>query len=278
MLAIALALGSSVAWGTADFFGGAVSRRLPVLSVTLLSQAAGLAGLLLIFAAHGGSFDHGSLWIGLVSGVGGGIGLLCFYRALALGTMSVVSPLAACGAIVPLVLSLIAGERPSAATLIGVAMALTGAVLAATEERQAEAPARRRAVVLALLAAIALGAFIYFLGRAARDGDTLSALLSARIGSLAILTSAAVATRPRIEGPPSRWLPVAGIGLLDVTANGLFALASTRGLLAVTSVLGSLYPVTTVLLAHLVLGERVTSLQKAGIATALVGVAVISAG
>src|SRR3954468_24311707 len=184
MFAIALALGSSVAWGTADFFGGAVSRRLPVLSVTLVSQAARLAGLMVVFAARGGAFDDGSLGLGLVSGLCGGIGLLCFYRALALGTMSVVSPLAACGAIVPLVLALAGGERPSAATLAGVVLALAGAVLAAMEERRAEAPARRRAVAIAIVAAVALGAFIYFLGRSARHGDTLSALLSARLGSL----------------------------------------------------------------------------------------------
>jgi drug/metabolite transporter (DMT)-like permease len=278
LLAIALALGSSIAWGTADFFGGAVSRRLPVLSVTLISQAAGLAGLLVVFAARGGAFDDRSLGIGLVSGLCGGIGLLCFYRALALGTMSVVSPLAACGAIVPLVLALATGERPSAATLVGVVLALAGAVLAAMEERRAKAPARRRAVAIAIVAAVALGAFIYFLGRSARHGDTLSALLSARLGSLSLLAAAALVIRPPVEGPPSRWLPVAGIGLLDVAANGLFALASTRGLLAVASVLGSLYPVTTVLLAHIVLGERVSTVQRAGVGLALVGVAVIGAG
>src|SRR3954470_21576162 len=148
MLAIALALGSSITWGTADFFGGAVSRRLPVLSVTLISQAAGLAGLLIVFAARGGACDGASLGLGLAGGLCGGLGLLCFYRALALGTMSVVSPLAACGAIVPLVLARAAAEGPSAATLAGVVLALAGAVLAAVEERRAEAPARRRAVAI----------------------------------------------------------------------------------------------------------------------------------
>src|SRR4051812_7120934 len=198
MLAIALALGSSIAWGTADFFGGAVTRRLPVLSVTLVSQAAGLVALLVVFAARGGDFDGGSLGFGLLSGVGGAVGLACFYQALALGTMSIVSPVAACGAIVPLVLALGGGERPSAAALGGVVLALVGAVMAAAEERRTEAVERRRAVVLAVFAAATLGGFIYFLGRAAQEGDTVSALLSARIGSFALLAAAATVHRPPI--------------------------------------------------------------------------------
>jgi uncharacterized membrane protein len=278
MLAISLALGSSVMWGAADFFGGAVTRRLPVLSVTLVSQAAGFAGLLIVFAASGAGFDRGSLGYGLLSGACGAVGLACFYQALALGTMSIVSPLAACGAIVPLVLALAGGERPSAAALGGVLLALTGAIMAAAEEHRTEGVARRRAVVLAVFAAVTLGGFIYFLGRAAQHGDTLSALLAARAGSLTLLGAAAIVRRPPIGGPPSRWLPVAVIGLLDVSANGLFALATTKGLLAVVSVLGSLYPVTTVLLAHLVLGERLSTLQRAGVTAALVGVAIVSAG
>ena len=277
MLAIALALGSSVAWGTADFWGGAITRRLPVLSVTLVSQAAGFGALLIVFAARGGGFDDGSLGEGLLSGACGAVGLACFYQALALGTMSIVSPLAACGAIVPLVLSLAAGERPSAGALVGVLLAFGGAVMAAAEERGADVPARRRAVLLAVLAAATLGGFIYFLGRAAQHGDTLSALLSARIGSLSLLAAAALVLRPPVEGPPSRWLPVAGVGLLDVSANGLFALATTKGLLAVVSVLGSLYPVTTVLLAHVLLGERLSTVQRAGVTAALAGVAIVSA-
>jgi drug/metabolite transporter (DMT)-like permease len=278
MLAIALALGSSIMWGTADFCGGAVTRRLPVLSVTLVSQAAGLVALLIVFAARGAHFDSGSLGEGLLSGVGGAIGLACFYQALALGTMSIVSPLAACGAVVSLALSLAGGERPSAAALGGVVLALAGAVMAAAEEgRAGEGAARRRAVILAVLAAVTLGGFIYFLGLAARHGDSLSALLSARIGSLSLLAAAAALRRPPLHGPPRQWWAVAGIGLLDVGANTLFALATTRGLLAVVSVLGSLYPVTTVLLAHVVLGERLSTVQRLGVTAALIGVAIVSA-
>src|SRR5258707_259930 len=94
--AVLLALASSVAWGVADFSGGLVSRRLPTLAVTVMSQSAGFVALLAVLAARGGGLDHRSLWLGLLAGIGGGAGLLAFYKALSLGTMSIVSPLAAC--------------------------------------------------------------------------------------------------------------------------------------------------------------------------------------
>jgi drug/metabolite transporter (DMT)-like permease len=278
VVAVVLALASSVAWGGADFAGGLVSRRLSVLSVTVVSQAVGFVALLAVFAARGGGLDHRSLALGLLAGVGGGAGLAAFYKALSLGTMSIVSPIAACGAIVPFVLSIATGERPSPIALAGAALALSGAVLASLEETRATAPARARAVVLAVVAAVALGFFTYFLGLGSREGDALSTLVGARIGSLALLVSLTVwRGAPLLVG--RRWLlPVAAIGLLDVAANTLFALASGRGLLSLVSVLGSLYPVTTVLLAYAVLHERLTRKQIAGISIALAGVAALSAG
>src|SRR5580765_8081516 len=156
VVAVLLALASSVAWGAADFAGGLASRRLPVLSVTVVSQAVGFVALLAVFAARGGGLDHRSLALGLLAGLGGGAGLAAFYKALSLGTMSIVSPLAACGALVPFVLSIATGERPSTIALAGAAAALAGAVLASVEERRAPAPDRVRAVALALVAAAAL--------------------------------------------------------------------------------------------------------------------------
>ena len=128
---------------------------------------------------------HGrSLGIGALAGLGGGIGLAAFYRALSLGTMSVVSPLVACGAVVPFALAVATGERPAVIALLGAVAALGGAVLASVEERRAASPERARAIVLAVAAAAALGLFVYFLGVGSRDGDVLSTLVGARIGSL----------------------------------------------------------------------------------------------
>jgi drug/metabolite transporter (DMT)-like permease len=240
------------------------------------SQAAGFVALGAVVLARG---DVGtrSFLIGLVAGAGGGAGLALFYRALALGTMSVVSPVVACGAVVPFTISIATGERPSVLALVGAVAAIGGAVLASVEERRASSAARSRAILLAVGAAIALGLFVYFLGLGSREGDALSTLLGARVGSLSLLVIAASATRAPLRLPHSAALPVAAVGLADVSANALFAVASSHGLLALVSVLGSLYPVTTVLLAHLLLHERLTRAQQAGIAVALGGVALIAA-
>jgi drug/metabolite transporter (DMT)-like permease len=263
-------------WGVADFSGGSLTRRLPVFAVTVVSQAAGFVGLLVAVAVRG---DVGtrSFALGLLAGLGGGAGLAAFYRALSLGTMSIVSPIAACGAVVPFVVSVATGERPSAIAVAGAMLALGGAVLASLEERRSSSPERSRAVLLALCSALALGLFVYFLGLGSREGDALSTLLGARVGSLGLLLVAATARRAPLRIPRSALVAVAAVGVADVTANALFALASGHGLLSLVSVLGSLYPIVTVILAHVLLGERLTRLQQAGVVAALAGVAAISA-
>lgn len=247
-----------------------------MFGVTVVSQAAGFIMLCVVVAARG---DVGarSFALGLISGVGGGIGLAAFYKALSLGTMSVVSPIAACSALVPFVISLATGERPPRFAVVGALVALAGAILASLEERRSESPARSRAIVLAVVAAGALGLFVYFLGLGSREGDALSTLLGARVGSLTVLCLLALSRRAPLTVPRASLLAVAAVGLADVTANTLFAFASTRGLLALVSVLGSLYPVVTLLLAHVLLGERLTRSQRAGVAAALAGVCAIAA-
>ena len=276
LLALALALGSSVVWGSADFAGGSLTKRLPTFAVTIWSQSAGLFALLVAVAAR----EHVGIrafLLGLAAGVGGGAGLAAFYKALALGTMSVVSPLVACSALVPFTVSLATGERPSTIAVVGALVALTGAVLASVEERRSASAARSRAILLAVLAAGALGIFVYFLGLGSREGDAVSALFGARVGSLTLLVAISVAARATVRLPRRTIVPVAAVGLADVAANALFAYASGHGLLSLVSVLGSLYPVVTVLLAHLLLGERLTRAQQAGVAVALAGVAAIAA-
>ena len=275
VLALSLALASSLVWGAADFSGGSLTRRLPAFAVTIVSQAAGFVVLLVAVGVRG-SLDGRSFALGAIAGLGGGAGLAAFYQALSLGTMSVVSPLVACGAIVPFTIAIATGERPSSLAVAGAAVALAGAVLASVEERRAESPERGQAVLLALVAALALGLFVYFLGLGSREGDALSALVGARVGSLGLLLAAAVATRAPLGVPRTALWAVAAVGLADVSANALFALASGRGLLSLVSVLSSLYPVATVVLAHVLLGERLTRAQQLGIALAMVGVSAIA--
>jgi uncharacterized membrane protein len=247
-----------------------------VLAVTVVSQSAGFVLLIVVVGARG-AVDSRSLALGLAGGVGGGIGLAAFYKALSLGTMSVVSPIAACSALVPFVLSLATGERPATIAVCGAILALAGAVLASVEERRAESPERARAVVLAVVTAGALGVFVYFLGLGSREGDAMSTLVGARIGSLGVLLVLAATQRARLRLPRASVPAVAAVGLADVTANALFAYASGHGLLALVSVLGSLYPVVTLVLAHVFLHERLTRAQRWGVGVALAGVVAIAA-
>jgi drug/metabolite transporter (DMT)-like permease len=274
MLAVALALASSVVWGTADFLGGIYTRRLTLAPVLVVSQ---LAGLVLLGVATGltGQLETSAFAVGLVAGVFGAVGIAAFYRALATGTISIVSPVSACGAIVPVGLALAQGERPGALALAGCAIALAGAVLASVHELTG-APAARSSVILAGTAALGIGGFLYFIAHAVRGGHTLPALFGSRSASLALLLLGVLATRSSVRMPPRRIPAVAGIGLLDVAANALFAAAATRGYLSIVSVLGSEYPVVTVILAQRVLGERVSRPQAAGIALALIGVGIVS--
>lgn len=275
-LALLLALGSSVVWGCADFGGGWVTRRLPVFAVAFVSQLAGFVPLLVAISFHT-DVTVRSLWIGMLGGIGGAVGLSAFYKAMAVGTMSVVSPITACSALVPFVLSLATGERPAAIAAMGAILALAGAILASAEERKSSSPERARAVLLAVVSALAIGLFVYFVGLGSREGDALSTLVGARIGSLAALLVLVMGSRTPVRIPRASFPAVAVVGIGDVTANALFAFASGHGLLSLVSVLGSLYPVVTLLLAYVVLHERLTRSQQAGVAIALVGVIAIAA-
>jgi drug/metabolite transporter (DMT)-like permease len=179
---------------------------------------------------------------------------------------------------VPFTIALAAGERPSVLAAGGAVVALGGAVIASLEERRAASADRARAVGLAAVAALALGLFVYFLGLGSREGDALSTLAGARVGSLALLIVLGVAVGAPLRLQRVSLPAVAAVGLADVAANALFAVASSRGLLSLVSVLGSLYPVITVVLAYLLLGERLTRAQRLGVGIALAGVAAIGAG
>jgi drug/metabolite transporter (DMT)-like permease len=272
---VLLALGSSLVWGSADFLGGFYTRRAPLTAVTVVSQASGLCALLVWLGVRGLSVHGGSFAFGLLAGIGGAIGLSAFYKALAVGTMSIVSPVTACGAIVPFALGLARGERPSGWAIGGAAVALAGAVLASAAEGRGSSD-RRLGALLAVVAALAIGLFVYFLGVGGKHGDPFSALLGARISSLSLLSAGALALRAPVR-PGRALLPaIALIGVLDTAANALYVFASRGGFLSVVGVLGSLYPVVTLLAAHVVLHERITRAQKGGVVLALAGVCVVA--
>jgi drug/metabolite transporter (DMT)-like permease len=206
------------------------------------------------------------------------LGLLAFYRALEIGAMGIVGPLSATGVMVPLAYGLARGERPSTLQLTGVGLAIVG-VIAASVERHVDIHGSRigRGVGFALLAALGFGCSLIALSKAAAGGALWAPLSMRAVGVPLIVTAVLVLRSPR-EGLRASWGLLVGVGICDTAANMLFGLASTRGLLSVVSVLASLYPVVLVALARVLLHERIARHQLAGVAVALCGVALISAG
>jgi drug/metabolite transporter (DMT)-like permease len=283
MVAVALALGSSLLWGSADFAGGTLSRRVPVSRVVLLSQAAGALVLLVVCAVVGQPFPH-LFWLPMVAGLFGLVGLLFFYRGLAMGKMSLVAPVAGCGVVIPVIYALLIGEIPHPLTMAGLASAIIGVVLASiTPARAAERALHPRGAALAALgAAVGFGMFLLLLGRAAslEPGSVLWMSFCTRLASVPALALGVLVTRravPWRSTPPADLALIALVGLGDAAANTLFGIANTIGALAVVAVLGSLYPLVTAGLARLRLGERLTSRQKVGAALAMLGVVLVSA-
>jgi drug/metabolite transporter (DMT)-like permease len=279
-LALALALGSSLCWGVADFLGGITARRIAVLRVMLVSQAVGLVGVIVLLVLRGkGPPGFQALLPAVAAGVTGIAALTAFYRALAIGTMSIVAPIAATGVAVPVVVGVAGGDRPSALQLAGIATAVVGVVLATREQDGAlrERSLARASIGLAVVAALGFGCFFVGLRSSARH-DVLWALFASRGAGVAALAGATLALRPPGPIGSSRWLALTVMGVLDLSANGLYAIATRHGPLSEVSVASSLYPLATVLLARVVLGERVRRIQELGIAAALAGVLLIAAG
>jgi drug/metabolite transporter (DMT)-like permease len=281
MLAPALALGASVAWGGSDFAAGLASRKLPLLAVLLGSQAAGLMLLLGLLAVSGDAPPPTS---GALAAVAAGvvelIGFAALYKALAIGPMSVVAPISSAAAIVPVTASVAAGERPATAVALGMGLALVGAALACAE-RGDDDPRRVGRLVpgaaLALVSALCFGAFFVAMNAATDEAGPVWAVALNRSTSVAVLLVAVAIVRPRVGVRRADLAAVASVGVLDGAANALFAFALTQGLTSTVSVLGSLYPVTTVVLAVLLLDERIARRQAAGLTTVLAGIALVSA-
>ena len=277
MTAIGLALGASVLWGVGDFFGGVTSRRLATLTVLAISQAAGLAGILVVASFAGGAFLGGTaIAAAVAAGMAGALGLACLYRGMAIGAMGIVAPISAVAAVIPFTVGIASGERPSAVQVTGILLALAG-VGVASREPSHKGGGRASGIGLALVAALAFGLYFVFADRAA-DASIPFAVATARGVSLLLSLVAALVVGASLRPGRTSLPALAVVGLCDVGANMLFSLATTRGFLSVISVLSALYPSATVVLAALVLRERVSAMQRLGVAGALVGAAMITAG
>jgi drug/metabolite transporter (DMT)-like permease len=330
MLSIALALGASICWGSGDFLGGFSTRRASLWAVIIGSQAVGLAGAALVTlgTGHGWPGLH-AVWPVMLGGLASVVAISCFYKALAIGTMSIVAPISATNAMIPFVVGIAAGERPTAIQLAGVVLAAVGVILVAIEPARgaetvgvaalpgepavepatagtlfrrrgavpvpapatglpvaaarsgghAQRPSRsaqRRAIVLSLTAAVCMGLVLVGYDATARY-DPLWAMLAGRLSSAFIFATVFLVLRPHVKVERSALPFIVTVGVLDTGANGLFAVATTQGYLSLVAVLGSLYPVVTVLLAFGVLRERIAPHQLAGAAATLAGIALIAA-
>lgn len=276
MLAAVCALGASLAWGVGDFLGGLKSRTVPLLVVMLGAQVSGVLGIAIVVALAGnGPPGRAVLWASLAAFFGT-LGLASFYRGMAVGSISIVAPIAAIAAIVPVTFGIATGDDVSTWQILGFALALGGVALASFEQDATGSARLAAGVPWAIAAVVGFGGY-YVPMHEASEQDFLWAAFVFR-GTAGLLTLAAwLAFRPPLGAARGSLRTIALIGLADTAGNTLFAAAASAGEVSVVSVLATLYPVTTVALAAVVLSERVNRLQGLGVVAALAGVALISA-
>ncbi len=274
MTPLLLALGASLAWGVADFVGPLISRTLGTLRVLLWAQVGGALGIALVVAVRGEGPAGWGVVFAIAAAIGGTAGLYAYYRGMQLGAMSVVAPIAGASAIIPVVFGIATGDDPSAPQIAGIACAIVGVALASIEHREGS---RRVAagVGLALLAALGFGFYFPWM-HAAGKVDFWWASLIFRTTALLLIASAVAVRRPQLRLTRRQLAIVFAVGIGDTVGNALFAASSGQGLVSLTAVLASLYPIVTVILAGVVLHERVAPLQKAGIVLTLTGVVLIA--
>ncbi|MGA0901543.1 MAG: EamA family transporter [Candidatus Nanopelagicaceae bacterium] len=279
-----LALFSSLLWGTADYLAGNLSKKYRSIAVTGVSQFFGLIfGFLAIvttlifgreFISPNLSFS-GYFLPGVIAGISGFIGLLAFYSGLATGRMGVVSPIASLAAVIPLTVAFIEGERPTTLQSLGLLVALTGAFLASGPEIKGGLPIRP--LIFAVIAALGFGGALTFIAIGARV-DSLHTMTTMRLASVTICVFIALRAKS-IGGFTKSDIPtLLFVGIADFLANFLLGIATTKGLVSVAMVLGSLFPIVTSILAFKFLSERLHRIQYLGITFAVAGVAFISVG
>ena len=279
-MASLLALFSSLLWGTSDFYGGKLSKKHPALAVTGASQAIGLViGVIIVLVSTSWikpdlSWD-GYFLSGVMAGSLGFIGLVAFYSGLATGRMGVVAPISAMSVLIPITIAFINGEQPTSLQILGMSIALLGAVCASGPEIKGGLAVRP--IILAVIAACGFGGAVTFIAK----GSTTSAIMTMTTMRLTtFIVALFLFIRFRSVGGLSKIdLPILIlIGGADFAGNLLLGVATTKGLVSVALVLGALYPIITALLAYKFLNEILHKIQYLGIAFAITGVAFISLG
>ncbi|MBJ7332030.1 MAG: EamA family transporter [Solirubrobacteraceae bacterium] len=288
MIAILLALSAAVSWGTGDFLGGMAARRYALLWVLLASAFGGLllSGVATVVSGDSAPTQE-HLLLAAAAGLAGLVALAAFYQALAIGTMSIVAPITATGSAIPVLWGVIGrGESLTLFAVIAIVVAVCGVILASREQDKAETTGvddatHRRSILLAIVAAIGFGTIFTLIAEAGEESIfwPAAALKATTLAAVVLIVLLAGSRRATWGARPRGlqwWFPIS-IGFFDVTANMTFAAAAQRGALAITSVVSSLYPVITVLLAFFFLHERLAVSQRVGVVMALVGVAMLAA-
>jgi uncharacterized membrane protein len=277
-VAVVRALGSAAVYGASDFLGGLASRRASVFGVVALSQLAGLLALLVLLPWLGGPATLADLTWGAAAGLVGSTGLVVFFRALSRGVMSVIAPVTAVtAAAVPVLAGLLGGNRIGPWAAAGILLALIAVVLVSAEGGLGQLRAVRAVNLTApLVAGTAFGVFFVLLDRTSADAG-LTPLVAARLASVVLVVVVALAGKQSLRVSRTSLPLVLASGVGDMTANALFLLATQQdGQLAITGVLASLYPVSTVVLAQALLRERLVRAQVAGLGTAVTAVVLIT--
>jgi len=277
---ILFGLAAAISWGTSDFLGGRLTQKYPAFTVGVVSQLTTfvLLGLLCLIVRP--EMNVGALGWGLAAGLFTSFGGIALYQGLATGDSAVVAPLSAFGAALPVIFAFASGDPPSAWATVGILLALCGIVLVSlpNEGREFRSGLHLKPVLFGLIAAVGFGLFFILVDQgSSTDSDALLVLVAARCGGAVFIGAAGLLTH-RLVWPGRDLWKLAVIGIVDVSANGAYALASNRGNLAVSSVLASLYSLQTLLLSRLFTQERFTAMRLAGAGLALTGVAFITAG
>ncbi|MEU1034230.1 EamA family transporter [Streptomyces mirabilis] len=276
MITLLLALGSSLAYGCADFFGGLGARKAHVLRTVMIAAPASLAVELLLWPFLGASFSTGALGWGAASGLASAAAFALLYRTLAIGPMNVLSPVTALvSAVLPVGVGLLQGEHLGAAGLVGLPLALVAVVLVSAGHGGGSARPSRTALLLAFGAGGAIALQLIFLQRAPSDSGVAPLIVGRAVSSAVTLAAAGLIYRRLGSERPAYAMSTAA-GVLDSMANLLFLLAARSGNLTVVAVITALYPAGTVLLARSVLAERIRRGQLVGLGTAAVAVSLLA--
>jgi drug/metabolite transporter (DMT)-like permease len=293
-MVVLLGLAAAVLYGSGDFLGGMATRRAHVLTVLTLVETAAVIVAVAVAVVSGGPASLPGLAWGFSAGVIGGLGLIIFYVGLATGPMSVVAPVSGLVAtVLPVAVALAGGERPGVGVYAGALLCLVAIVLASSASEtdgpgdpggtgRARPPRRLgRAIAYGTASGVSFGLFFLLIRIAGQSGEVWP-VAAGRIGELAIVLAAAAVLRPGlmrgIGGGIRGGIPLAAVsaGVIDVVANLCYVAATRTGSFGLAVVLASLYPGVTVLLARVVLGERLRWIQRAGLGLAAIGILLVT--